>query len=204
MPKKQTASKPQTRAPRLEAMQRAVRDFLVAAGLDPQEHAGLAMAPELVARAWADEFLEGYRTDPRDLFAERIPAPKGKGAEMVALTGLAYQSACPHHLLPYGGTAHIAYVPGEHVVGFGQVVQLLDCLGHRLILQEDLARSISDTLMEAIGARGVGVVLEASQTCLALRGGKRSGSKAIAEAWSGTFTQSAELRQRLMAAIRTG
>ncbi|HEY3447072.1 MAG TPA: GTP cyclohydrolase I [Myxococcales bacterium] len=210
MPKRKTSSKarskpaahPLARAPRFDAMQQAVRDFLVAAGLDPQEHEGLAMTPELVARAWAEEFIDGYMTDPREILAERMPAPKGKGREMVALTGLDYQSACPHHLLPYGGTAHVAYLPGKDVVGFGQMVQLLDCLGHRLVLQEDLARSVCDTLMEIVGARGVGVVLEANQACLALRGGRRAGSRAIAEAWGGDFADHAELRERFLSAIR--
>ena len=195
---------PHVRAPRFEAMQRAVREFLVAAGLDPAEHAGLAMTPELVARAWAEEFIDGYMADPREILAERMPAPRGKGGEMVALTGLAYQSACPHHLLPYGGTAHVAYLPGRHVVGFGQMVQLLDCLGHRLILQEELARGVCDALMDLVGARGAGVVLEANQSCLALRGGRRSGSRAIAEAWGGAFAKSAELRQRFLSSIRGG
>lgn len=190
------------RAPSFHGMQRAVRDFLVAAGLDPDKHRDLGMTPELVARAWAEEFIDGYMTDPREVLRERMPAPKGKGREMVALTGLDYQSSCPHHLLPYGGTAHIAYLPGKDVIGFGQMVQLLDCLGHRLVLQEDLARSICDTLMEVVGARGVGVVLEASQSCLALRGGRRAGSKAVAEAWSGAFAEEAELRERFFAAIR--
>ena len=196
-------SAPLVRAPRFEAMQRAVSDFLVAAGLDPQEHEGLAMTPELVARAWAEEFIDGYMTDPREILAERMPAPKGKGGEMVALTGLDYQSACPHHLLPYGGVAHVAYLPGRHVIGFGQMVQLLDCLGHRLVLQEDLARAVSDALMEIVGARGVGVVLEAKQACLALRGGRRAGSTAIAEAWGGEFARSAELRERFLSSIRS-
>ena len=188
--------------PRFEAMQRAVRDFLVAAGLDPKEHQGLSMTPELTARAWAEEFLDGYMTDPRQVLAERMPAPKGKGHEMVALTGLTFQSCCPHHLLPYGGTAHVAYLPGRHVIGFGQMVRLLDCLGHRLVLQEDLARAVCDALVDLVGARGAGVVLEANQACLALRGGRRAGSKAIAEAWGGELARSAELRQRFLAAVR--
>ncbi|MGC4115323.1 MAG: GTP cyclohydrolase I [Myxococcales bacterium] len=193
----------EVRAPSFEGMQKAVRDFLVAAGLDPDKHRDLGMTPELVARAWAEEFIDGYMTDPREILAERMPAPKGKGREMVALTGLDFQSSCPHHLLPYGGTAHVAYLPGKDVIGFGQMVQLLDCLGHRLVLQEDLARSVADTLMQVIGARGVGVILEAKQACLALRGGRRSSSKAIAEAWAGDFAESAELRERFLAAIRT-
>ncbi len=203
----QTLSKPtppEVRAPRFDAMQQAVRDFLVAAGLDPAQHPGLAMTPELVARAWAEEFIDGYMTDPRDVLRERMPAPAGKGGEeMVALTGLDFQSSCPHHLLPYGGTAHVAYLPGKEVIGFGQMVHLLDCLGHRLVLQEELARSVCDALMDQLGARGAAVVLEANQACLALRGGRRARSKATAEAWGGAFATEPELRERFLAAIRS-
>jgi len=184
-------------------MESAVRAFLAAAGLDPARHPQLAQAPELVARAWSLEFLDGYRRQPREVLAERMSAPKGR-RELVALTGLAFQSACPHHLLPYGGVAHIAYLPGAHVVGFGQVVQLLDCLSHRLILQEDLARQVADALFHELKARGAGVVLEAQQSCMTLRGGRRTGSKTVAEAFAGALSTDADLRQRFLCLARKG
>lgn len=188
--------------PSLPALEDAVRSFLAAAGLDPARRPELAQTPSLVARAWAEEFLEGYQTDPRQVLAERLPAPRASAGELVTLTGLHYQSVCPHHLLPYGGVAHVAYVPGRHVVGFGQIGRLLDCLSRRLVLQEDLARQIADALVEEIGARGAAVLLEAEQSCLTLRGGRRHGTTAVAEAYAGALGEDPELRARFRASIR--
>jgi GTP cyclohydrolase I len=185
-------------------MEAALKHFLVAAGLDPARHADLAQTAELTARAWAEEFLDGYRTDPRAILAARIKAPRGRGRELVVLADLDYQGVCPHHLLPYGGVAHVAYLPGAHVVGFGQIVKLLDCLSHRLVLQEHLARQIADALTDELGARGAGVLLEAEQACMALRGGRRRGSRAYAEAFTGALASDAELRERFVSAARRG
>ncbi|HTP28995.1 MAG TPA: GTP cyclohydrolase I, partial [Anaeromyxobacteraceae bacterium] len=92
-----------------------MRDFLAALGFDLEECPDLEETPKLVARAWAEELLDGYRAAPRDILLERLPAPRSKGSELVVLSGLAFQSVCPHHLLPYGGVAHIAYLPRAHV-----------------------------------------------------------------------------------------
>jgi GTP cyclohydrolase I len=185
-------------------MESALRDFLTAAGLSPRQHPDLAATPALASRAWIEEFLDGYRFDPRDILNERMKAPRSAGKELVSLTRLSYQSVCPHHLLPYGGLAHVCYLPGRWVVGFGQIVQLLDCLSHRLILQEDLARQIADALVAHAGARGAGVLLEAQQSCLALRGGRRAGSRAVAEAFAGALADDGELRQRFEQTARGG
>jgi GTP cyclohydrolase I len=186
------------------AMRQAVDAFLRAAGLDPESHRDLAQTAELVTRAWADEFLDGYRTRPAEVLAERIPVAQARHDELVVLANITFQSVCPHHLLPYGGVAHVAYVPGRHVVGFGQIVRLLDCLGHRLVLQEDLARQVADAMHADLGARGAAVLLEAEQTCLTLRGGRRAGAKATAEAYAGSMGSDPDLRQRFYAAIRGG
>ena len=186
--------------PVLPALQTAVRDFLVAAGLDPSENPELRHTPELVARAWAEEFLDGYRVRPSEVLAERMPA-KASRQGLVILLCLDFQSVCPHHLLPYRGVAHVAYLPGKHVVGFGQIARLLDCLGHRLVLQEDLARQVAQALQTELGAQGAAAVLEAEQACLSLRGGRRAGARVIAEAFVGAMDAEAELRQRFLAAI---
>ena len=184
-------------------MEAALRAFLVAAGLDPRTPQ-LAQTPALAARAWCDEFLDGNRADPAAILAETMPAPRSRAKELVCLTRLSFQSVCPHHLLPYGGQAHVGYLPGRSVVGFGQIVQLLDCLGHRLILQEDLARQVAQALVDHVGARGAAVVLEAQQSCVALRGGRRAGSRAVTEAFTGAFVENRELRERFASAIRRG
>ncbi len=186
----------------LSAMQAAIRDFLVAAGLDPAGNPELRQTPELAARAWAEEFLNGYRLRPSEVLAERMPAKGTSRQELVILVSLDYQSVCPHHLLPYRGLAHVAYLPGKSIVGFGQIARLLDCLGHRLVLQEDLARQIAEALRAHLGARGAAAVLEAEQTCLSLRGGRRSRARVVAEAYVGAMEADAELRQRFLTTIR--
>ena len=202
MPRRTAAPTAAATAASLVRMRDALADFLAAAGLDPAQHPELRQTPEIAAHAWAEEFLDGYRADPHEILAERFAAPRGQG--LVVLAGLDYQGVCPHHLLPYGGVAHVAYLPGAHVVGFGQIVRLLDCLSHRLALQEDLARQLADALMDGLGARGAGVLLEAEQACVALRGGKRKGSRAVAEAFAGALAADAELRARFLSAARKG
>jgi GTP cyclohydrolase I len=185
----------------LPGMEAALRAFLEAAGLDPEANPELRQTPELAARAWAEEFLDGYRTRPAEVLAQRMPAGAAAGRELVTLLRLDFQSVCPHHLLPYGGMAHVAYLPGDHVVGFGQIARLLDCLGHRLVLQEDLARQIARALVDELGARGAGAVLDAEQACLSLRGGRRAGARVVVEAFAGAMEAEEELRRRFLSAI---
>ncbi len=118
-----------------EAMRRAVQAFLAASGLPPDDPE-LKETPARVAEAWVEHFLDGYGRDPDTVLAERIPVPEGSRGELVVVTGLRFHSMCPHHLLPVEGRAHLAYVPGEFVVGFGRLAALLDTWAHRLILQE--------------------------------------------------------------------
>jgi GTP cyclohydrolase IA len=103
-----------------------------------------------------------------------------KGRDLVAVTGIDFHSMCPHHLLPSRGVAHVAYVPGRSVVGFGQIARLVDCFAHRLILEEDLARSVAQALVRHLGARGAAVVLDAEQACLTVRGERRRRARAHA------------------------
>jgi hypothetical protein len=115
-------------------MRRAVQAFLVASGLPPDDPE-LRETPTRVAEAWAEHFLDGYGRDPDTVLSERIPVPEGSRGELVVVTGLRFHSMCPHHLLPVEGRAHLAYVPGAFVVGFGRLAALLDTWAHRLILR---------------------------------------------------------------------
>jgi len=187
----------------LPEMEEAVRRFLRAAGFDPSKHPDLSETPTLVARAWRDELLSGYATSPARVLAPLLPAGTARG-ELVVLSRLTYQGVCPHHLIPYGGVAHLCYVPGRWLAGFGQLVRLLDCLSRRLALQEALARQLAEAMEEHLGAQGAGVVLEAEQGCVTLRGGRRPGSRATVEAFVGTMERSVELRERFRAAIARG
>lgn len=182
-------------APDRAAMQAAIAQFLKAAGLDPSDP-NLVETPERVAAAWADEFLAGYQHTAAEALGETFPGPPPAGDELVVVTGLQFRSACPHHLLPYRGIAHIAYVPAGRVVGFGRLSALLDTFAHRLVLQEELARQVADALVQELGARGAACAIRAQQSCFQLRGEEQHQATTYSEAFSGRMASEPELRQR--------
>jgi GTP cyclohydrolase IA len=187
-------------SPDVAAMERAVADFLSAAGLDvslPE----LTGTPGRVAAAWASGFLDGYARTPKEALAETYPAPKGSQGELVVVTGLRFHSMCPHHLLPVEGRATLAYVPGRRVVGFGRLGALLDTLAHRLVLQETLAREVASALCRELGSPATACVLEAHQACLRVRGEEQSDAVTHAEAYTGGLRKDGALRRELWVRI---
>lgn len=181
------------------AMERAVRDFLRAAGLDESEP-NLRQTPARVTEAWSDEFLDGYGQTAAEALADRFPVSKKSERELVVVTDLHFRSMCPHHLMPYSGTAHLAYVPGREVVGFGRLSALVDVFAHRLILQEELARQIASALQEELGTQGSACLIRAEQTCFRLRGEEQHGAITYSEAYEGALKEKslrAELWQRV-------
>ncbi len=176
----------------------AVSRFLDALGLPPDVRGApdLAGTPGRVAEAFLADLVDGYRQDPAEILAESIPS---RSRDLVAVTGIDYHSVCPHHLLPSRGLALVAYVPGGKVVGFGQLVRLVDALAHRLVLQEDLAHGIADALVEHLGAKGAACLLDAEQLCMTVRGERRSRSRAHAEAFAGSLARDGVARRRLEA-----
>jgi GTP cyclohydrolase I len=191
------------RRPRREAPPREAEEA-IARFLDALLPASVRGAPDLretprrVAEAWAEDLLDGYARDPAEILAEAIPSA---GRDLVAVTGIDYHSVCPHHLLPSRGVAHVAYVPGDKVVGFGQLVRLVDALAHRLVLEEDLAREIADALVRHLGARGAACLLDAEQLCMTVRGERRAGARAHAEAWAGVLAKDGGLRRRFLGLV---
>ncbi len=191
------------RKPDRKAMARAIAQFLAAAGVPPRGE--LAKTPARVAQAWADDFLDGYRRDPRRLLGTLHPA---RDAGLVCVTGLDFHSTCPHHLLPYRGIAHLAYLPAEgeqgRVAGFSKLAALVDALAHRLVLQEALAHDLAEALAHGTSARGAGCVLEAEQACLACRAETKARSRTVASAFVGALAEEPVLAQRLYTAIALG
>jgi GTP cyclohydrolase I len=177
-----------------------VADFLDALDLPPAVRRGadLRGTPARVAEAWTTDLLDGYGRDPAALLAETMPS-SGRG--LVAVTAIDFHSVCPHHLLPSRGVAHLAYVPGGRVVGFGQLARLVDGLAHRLVLQEDLARHVVEALMGPLGARGAACVLEAEQMCLSVRGEKRARARAHVQCFAGVLEEDGPLQRRFLAAV---
>ncbi len=167
-------------------MAKAIAAFLEAAGSDPNDPE-LAKTPERVADAWADELLAGNEADIDQILRETSPATHH---QPVVLTDISFVGVCPHHLLPYEGTARLGYLPGERVAGFGSLVRLVLALGARLVLQEDLASDIAEALVSRLGARLAGCVIEARQGCVGLRGVRQPEVRTTTSAWAGSLAGS--------------
>lgn len=181
-------------------MQAAVRAFLSASGVDLKDP-NLAQTAQRVTDAWADEFLEGYQRTAQQALGERFPVSVKGERELLVITHLHFRSACPHHLLPYFGVAHVAYVPGTRVVGLGRLSALVDTFAHRLILQEELARQVARALVTELKSPGAACILEAQQLCLRLRGEEQHDAVTHAEAYEGVLRKDSRLRDELWARI---
>jgi len=172
----------------------AVEDLLLACGaeLDAETRA----TPERVAKAFAEDLLDGYAHDPVEtLKSSLVPAPR-KG-ELVIVSQIDFHAMCPHHLLPYKGTAAAGYVADQWLVGFGKIAETTDALSHRLILQETLVHRLCEAVMTALSPLGAGVVITAEHGCMQVRGPMRRQSRVTVEAWAGAFEKDGELRASL-------
>ena len=189
-------------APKVDraAMKRAVADFLRAAGLDAKTDPNLRETPERVTAAWADEFLTGYAQTAAGALSDRFPVSRQADKELVVVTNLHFRSMCPHHLMPYSGVAHLAYVPKKEVVGFGRLAALIDVFAHRLVLQEELARQIAHALMTELNSAGAACLIRAEQTCFRLRGEEQHAAVTFSEAYEGALKKKA-LRAELWARL---
>jgi GTP cyclohydrolase I len=168
-----------------------VRELLGAIGEDP-ERPGLKQTPDRVADAYA-EFFSGVGEDAaaplaRTISVSRGPAPDTLPSGAVMLRGIRFRSVCEHHLLPFRGHAHIAYLPGEQVVGLGALPKVVEILASRPQVQERLGEQIADTIAASLDARGVLVVLDASHECVTMRGGQQADASTVTIAARGEFT----------------
>jgi GTP cyclohydrolase I len=181
-------------------MAAAISDFLQAAGLSLSGE--LRATPRRVADLWAEEFLDGYAIDPRTVLGALHPSPN---AGAICVTGVEFQSACPHHLLPYRGLCHLGYLPrggdDARVAGFSRLAALVDALSHRLVLQEALCTQIAGALLAATGARSAGCILQAEQACLSCRDGRKARARTHTSAYLGERVARSELREELMLAV---
>ncbi|MET0795011.1 MAG: GTP cyclohydrolase I [Polyangiaceae bacterium] len=170
------------------AAARAIRDFLVALGFDPLEHADLAETPERVAEAYAEDLLRGHAVDvPALLRKGSCEAPASARSGPVAVTGIAVATLCPHHLLPALGTAHIVYLPGKTLLGIGTITALVDAYARRLTLQETIGQDVVAALLEHAGARGAYCELELEHSCLRARGERQTNAVVRSAARGGEY-----------------
>jgi len=168
---------------RIEA---AVAEILAAIGEDPTRP-GLESTPQRVAQAYQD-FFAGLAVDPKSHLAETIELADGQLGELVLLRDLEFRSICEHHLLPFTGTAHLAYIPDRKVVGLGKLPRVLDTLASRPQLQERLTEEIADALDEGLAPLGVLVVLDAVHGCVSARGVRQAKSSTVTMASRGTLS----------------
>jgi GTP cyclohydrolase I len=178
---------------RIEA---AVREILLAVGEDPDRE-GLRETPSRVARSYA-ELFSGLHQDPR-VHLQRVFTVKYD--EMVLVKDISFESMCEHHLLPFMGKAHIAYLPNGKVVGLSKIPRVVDALARRPQVQERMTEELADLLTEELSARGVAVILEATHTCTAIRGVRKTGSIMTTSAMRGTFRTNPATRSELLALV---
>ncbi len=179
---------------RIEA---AVREILLAIGEDP-EREGLLRTPARVAAAYAELFA-GLRDDPRRHLAVTFDE---EHRELVVLRDIPFASVCEHHLLPFTGRVHIGYVPQGRVVGLSKLARLVEGYARRPQVQERLTSEIADVLMEELQPDGCGVVIEATHTCMTIRGIQKPGTTMITSAIRGGFQRRAETRAEFFAIVR--
>ena len=172
---------------RIEA---AVADILIAIGEDAGRP-GLAATPQRVAEAYT-EFFAGVGKDPLEHLAEPVELGAGELGELVLLRDIEFRSICEHHLLPFIGTAHVAYVPNRRVIGLGRIPRVVETLASRPQLQERLTEEIADAFVAGLDPLGVLVVIDAVHGCVSARGVRQARSSTVTLASRGTLADPVE------------
>ena len=176
----------------------AIEEFLSALGLSSERDPELAQTAQLVTAAYADELLIGYAMDPAAILRETL---RSNSPALVAVRDIQTSILCPHHLMPASGVVHVAYAPGDRVVGLGALARLATCFARRLILQETLVQSIADALVTHLGARGAGCVADLSPTCLSARGERCHTARALSSATAGDMRPGGPLHADFVALL---
>jgi len=181
----------------------AVAEILAAIGEDPAR-AGLESTPKRVAEAYT-EFFAGLDVDPQRYLAATVDLDlaEGEQSELVLLRDIDFRSVCEHHLLPFLGVAHVAYIPKSKVVGLGKIPKVVEALASRPQLQERLTEDIADALQQGLDPLGVLVVLDASHQCVTSRGARQARSTTVTMATRGVLGDPVE-RAEILALIGAG
>lgn len=188
------AARPAT-VDRRVAVERAIESLLDACGLD-RTHKDLTGTAARVARVWTQEFLSGFDTDPAQILGD--PVEGEAETALVIVRGLPYHGLCPHHLLPYSGTATVGYLPAGKLAGFGRLGDLVSCFTRRLTLQERAGNDVVDALMLHLGARGAGCVMRGRHTCLSIPDNKHA-AEVVTVSTRGELATRADLQALLLA-----
>lgn len=179
-----------------ERIKKAVREILLAVGEDPDRE-GLKETPRRVAGMYS-ELLEGMQHDVSEhlqsIFHEKYD-------EIVLLRDIPFYSVCEHHMMPFIGTANVAYLPDGKVLGVSKLARIVDCFARRLQVQERLTADVADCLMEKLKPKGVAVVIEASHSCMTIRGIRKPNSEMVTSALRGLFKTDSRSRAEVLGLI---
>ncbi len=179
-------------------MEAVIRELLVEVGEDP-EREGLLRTPHRVAQAWRFN-LQGYGQDPEAILNNALFSEESD--EMICIKDIELYSMCEHHLLPFAGKAHVAYIPDGRIVGFSKIPRLVDVYARRLQVQERLTTQIARTIMKLLKPQGVGVVIEAVHMCMTMRGVQKQNSVAVTSAMLGVFREDRATRNEFLDLVK--
>lgn len=183
----------------LQKIEQNVTEIIKTIGEDPSRE-GLVKTPERVAKAYAYIF-GGYDKDPKAVINDALF--ESKSSEMVVVRDIEFYSMCEHHMLPFFGRVHVAYIPNGKVVGLSKIPRVVDIFARRLQIQEQLTEQIADALMNAINPKGIGVVTSARHMCMEMRGVEKMHSSTTTSALRGLFLKDAKTREEFYSIIST-
>lgn len=186
----------------LGRIERGVREILLGLGEDPGRE-GLLETPARVARAYR-ELVQGMGEDAREHLGRVFPQ-EHTGDDVVMLRGIDFVSLCEHHMLPFTGVAHVAYLPSHgRVTGLSKLARTVDVFARRLQMQERLTAQIADALVKELDPRGVAVVVEAEHSCLRLRGARKDEARMLTTAFRGAMEHDRSLRAEVLSLMGVG
>jgi GTP cyclohydrolase I len=195
------APHPVTPRPSREEAEAAVRTLIAFAGDDPNRE-GVLDTPKRVVGAY-EELFRGYNECPAEVL-DRTFSETGQYDDLVLVRDIAFNSHCEHHIMPFFGKAHVAYMPVDRVVGLSKLARLVDCYAHRLQTQEHMTSQIATAIEEILKPRGVAVLLEAEHMCMSLRGVEKPGALTVTTQFRGAFREDANEQVRFITMVRGG
>ena len=181
----------------IEKMAGHYREILTLLGEDPDRE-GLAKTPERVAKAMAF-MTKGYSEDPREILTSAMFREEYR--QMVLVKDIEIYSLCEHHMLPFIGKAHVAYIPDGYITGLSKIARVVECFARRLQVQERLTVQIRDCIQEVLNPMGVAVVIEAGHTCMQMRGVQKQNSVTTTSAFTGVFLNQHRTREEFITLI---
>lgn len=180
-----------------EKIQKAVTMILEAIGENP-EREGLRETPQRVARMYA-ELTSGYNDSAKTHLSKAFTA---ENAEVVLEKDITFHSLCEHHMLPFFGKVHIAYIPNGKVVGLSKLARVVETFARRLQIQEQMTNQIADAINDELSPKGIFVIIEAEHTCMTMRGIKKIGSKTVTVATRGEFKDNLQMQKNIQELIK--